>query len=468
MPLELSTIEELAPDHGSLAAAAKLKKSAAWPLIGCDGAGVIFGECQGSGASPYRVVCSELDYGYKCTCPSRKFPCKHSLALMWMRADGAVPFAMGPLPDWAADWLARRKPGAAAPKQAKEIDKARASAALAETTAPEVEDPKAAARAAAQRERNRAEREASIRAGLDELDTWIADALQSGLAAFMPAAGERCRKIVRRLIDAKAQGLAGLAERLPAEVFAAPEAARSDRLIERLALLHLIACAYRNQDRLDEMAKADIRQVVGWPVTREALLADAGALRVRDRWMVVNTVAEVQADKLRRLETWLARLGEGSPRFAVLIDFVPVSLGKAGVTYAIGDAFEAELAFFRSAAPLRAIVATQTGPTTSGVPSPRPSDDVAGAVAHLNATLAARPWSADVPFAAHGARVVAAGAALWLTDAAGTVSLPLRQNDDDMLLPLAGLTDINAFGCWDGHLLALGLAETPLGRWTAA
>jgi hypothetical protein len=465
MPLELPKIEELAPDQGSLAAAAKLKKAGAWPRLACDGAGTIFGECQGSGASPYRVVCSELDYGYKCTCPSRKFPCKHSLALMWMRADGAVPFTTGPLPDWAADWLARRKPSAAAPKVAKE--NAKASAALVETAEPAVEDPKAAARAAAQRERNRTEREASIRAGLDELDIWIADALQAGLASFMPAAGERCRKIVRRLVDAKAQGLAGLVERLPGDVFAAPEPSRTDRLIERLALLHLIASAYRNQDRLDDMARADIRQVVGWPVTREALLADEGAPRVRDRWMVMNTMVEVQADKLRRLETWLSRLGEGAPQFAVLIDFVPVSLGKAGITHAIGDVFEAELAYYRSTAPLRAVIAAQTGPTTSGAPSPRPPDDVASAIARLSATLAARPWSADMPFAAHGARVVASGASLWLTDSAGAIGLPLRRDEDDLALPLIGLDAIDAFGCWDGHALALGLAETPLGRWTA-
>ena len=175
--------------------------------------------------------------------------------------------------------------------------------------------------------------------------------------------------------------------------------------------------------------------------------------------MVVNTVIEAQADKLRRLETWLARLGEGSPRFAVLIDFVPVSLGKSGMTHAIGDAFEAELAFFPSAAPLRAVIAAQTGPTMSGGPSPRPSDDVAGAVARLNTTLAARPWSGDMPFAARGARVVASGASLWLTDGAGTISLPLRHDDGELALPLIGLTDIDAFGCWDGHALALGLAE---------
>ena len=92
MPIELSKIEELAPDQASLSAAAKLKKPGPWSLLGCDdAAGLIWGECQGSGSSPYRVMCSEADYGYKCTCPSRKFPCKHSLALMWMRADRFAP-----------------------------------------------------------------------------------------------------------------------------------------------------------------------------------------------------------------------------------------------------------------------------------------------------------------------------------------------------------------------------------------
>jgi hypothetical protein len=184
--------------------------------------------------------------------------------------------------------------------------------------------------------------------------------------------------------------------------------------------------------------------------------------------MVVSTVVEVQADKLRRLETWLSRLGDGTaPRFAVLIDFVPVSLGKSGVTYTAGEVFEAELVYFRSPAPLRAVIAEQTGPTKSGGPWPQPPDDVAAAIGRLRETLASRPWAADMPFAAHGARVVASGPSVWLTDAAGSVSLPVRVDEDDSVLPLIGLDGIDVFGRWDGHVLSLGLCETPLGRWTA-
>ncbi len=47
---------------------------------------LLFGECQGSGKEPYR--CSS-DFAradqptHRCSCPSRQFPCKHCLGLMY-------------------------------------------------------------------------------------------------------------------------------------------------------------------------------------------------------------------------------------------------------------------------------------------------------------------------------------------------------------------------------------------------
>jgi len=108
MSLTFERIEAFAPDQASLAAARKLLKSSYWPTL-AEGEGLAWGECQGSGATPYRVVISEADAGYKCTCPSRKFPCKHALALMWMRANTSAAFAAATVPDWVKDWLSRRR-----------------------------------------------------------------------------------------------------------------------------------------------------------------------------------------------------------------------------------------------------------------------------------------------------------------------------------------------------------------------
>jgi hypothetical protein len=114
MALSRGAIEAAAPDQGALTAAAALLKPAKWPLRARSGS-LIWGECQGSGANPYRVAADVDDLGCKCTCPSRKFPCKHGLALMWMFVDGEAGCAAAPTPDWVTEWVGRRRKAAASP-----------------------------------------------------------------------------------------------------------------------------------------------------------------------------------------------------------------------------------------------------------------------------------------------------------------------------------------------------------------
>ncbi|MCW5236735.1 VWA domain-containing protein [Verminephrobacter eiseniae] len=111
MEIDLTTIEALAPDQASLSAASKLTKRSNWPRLEGNGPqALVWGECQGSGANPYRVVVDTGDHGYQCTCPSRKFPCKHALALMWLAATAPAGFAAAsPMPEWVDDWLGRRR-----------------------------------------------------------------------------------------------------------------------------------------------------------------------------------------------------------------------------------------------------------------------------------------------------------------------------------------------------------------------
>jgi hypothetical protein len=90
MPIDVSKIEELAPDQASLGAAAKLKKADLWPLLAGEQT-LVWGECHGSGSSPYRVICSDADFGFKCTCPSRKLPCKAARRFSGPHGGGAAP-----------------------------------------------------------------------------------------------------------------------------------------------------------------------------------------------------------------------------------------------------------------------------------------------------------------------------------------------------------------------------------------
>jgi hypothetical protein len=234
--LSIRAIESLAPDQSSLVAATKIKRTA-WTTLGEDSArGLIWGECQGSGATPYRVSAALEDLASKCGCPSRKFPCKHALGLMLLRTNQPSSFAAAAAPDWVNDWMARRRTKAPSPDaREKTGPKPSLARAAAEAAVAKPVDEKAEARAAAQRERLKAEREERILQGLDELDLWIADQLQQGLASFPANAAQKCRLAAQRLVDAKAPGLANRIDTLPSEIFGVPEHMRGERLIEILA-----------------------------------------------------------------------------------------------------------------------------------------------------------------------------------------------------------------------------------------
>ncbi|MER0246777.1 SWIM zinc finger family protein, partial [Streptomyces sp. HSW2009] len=97
----------LAPDAASQKAGSKLGTATPWSGCGLrDGA--LWGLCKGSGSKPYRTVIDLSGPAYRCSCPSRKFPCKHALGLLLLWATGE-PVPAGEPPEWATEWLASRR-----------------------------------------------------------------------------------------------------------------------------------------------------------------------------------------------------------------------------------------------------------------------------------------------------------------------------------------------------------------------
>ena len=470
MPLTLERIEALAPDQASLSAARKLLKSSSWPTL-AQGEGLVWGECQGSGATPYRVVVNEADAGYKCTCPSRKFPCKHSLALMWMRADKSSAFVSAPVPDWVKDWLSRRRGSSSAPAKDEEEAQPKPRPSIRLTEIPEAgatADPKAEQRAAAARERNRVEREAAVLAGLDDLDTWLSDQVQHGMANFVAQAAQSCRTIAQRLVDAKAQGLAGRLDSLPTRLFTLPGPVRPSAAIRELGQVYLISQAYRHASELPELLAADARQALGWSITREALLSDSEALRVNAKWRVVAVMSEAQPDRLRRVETWLWRQSDSdnSPLCAVLIDFVPISTGAVTGGYLVGDQIDAEVTFYRSSVPLRAQVSTlNKGAEQSSETLHLPTKSLSSSYADYEQALAQSPWLGMIPLTFRSANVRRNGEQLYIQDDESGLCLPLHTSQATHALPLASVGPVDGIGLWNGYEFTLAWAETQLGRW---
>ncbi|MER6333258.1 SWIM zinc finger family protein, partial [Streptomyces sp. NPDC001034] len=99
----------LAPDAASRKAGCRLGTAGPWSESG-SGKESVWGLCKGSGSRPYQTVIDLTGPAYKCSCPSRKFPCKHALGLLllWAADGGSVPVRAEP-PKWAEQWLTGRR-----------------------------------------------------------------------------------------------------------------------------------------------------------------------------------------------------------------------------------------------------------------------------------------------------------------------------------------------------------------------
>ena len=89
MQISAESVLALAPDAASAKAANGLTKPGQWPLLGANEAAV-WGECQGS--SRYQTQVDLSGPSFRCSCPSRKFPCKHGLALLLLWAKSPALF----------------------------------------------------------------------------------------------------------------------------------------------------------------------------------------------------------------------------------------------------------------------------------------------------------------------------------------------------------------------------------------
>src|SRR3954470_21096321 len=105
--LTAEQIVALAPDAGAARAATGLAAPRHWPRLGRDDA-VAWGECQGSARDPYQTAVELAGPVFRCSCPSRKLPCKHGLGLMMLLLRQSATFVEGPPPPWVAEWLTGR------------------------------------------------------------------------------------------------------------------------------------------------------------------------------------------------------------------------------------------------------------------------------------------------------------------------------------------------------------------------
>jgi hypothetical protein len=359
----LAAVEKAAPDAASLTAARRLAGPGPWSDTGSTET-LVWGKCQGSGRTPYQVSIDLVGPAYRCTCPSRKFPCKHALALLllWVQGKGSVADAERPA-EFAADWAEQRAARSERPARAR-------------TPA----DPEA-------RAKRQAERYAVMTAGIADLSLWLGDVVRGGTVQARRQPWGWWDAAAARLVDAQLPGLAERVRTMGSEVNRRDDWA--DHLLAELGRWWSAVQAWQRWDDLDERTRADLRTYVGWAQATEDVRAGE---TVTDAWLVLGA-HRTDDGRLLQQRTWLR--GEATGHVVQLLDF---AAGGAPLPMAhlAGSVLEATLALYPGSRPRRALVVGE--PTVRAEQGAFPAggtlDD---ALADLAAAWAENPWGSRVP-----------------------------------------------------------------------
>lgn len=431
--MEILTTEQvlaLAPDTASVKAGQGLARPGKWVSLGRGGCSV-WGECQGSGKSPYRTQADLSGPAFHCSCPSRKFPCKHGLGLLLLLASNPGTVSEVEPPAWVTEWIAKRE--ASAEKNAAKVD--------AEAAPP---DAKTAARRTADREKRASKREDRVRAGLAELQIWLGDLARQGLAHAKQQPAQFFDAMAARMVDAQAPGVARRLREWPG-VFASGDG-WAGRALETAGTLQWLLHGFSRLDTLPDGLRATVRNAIGWTVAEQEL---SGAESVRDRWQVVGQIVE-EEDKLRVQRTWL--IGETIRRPALCLSFAAMNQAL-DVSLIAGTVIEADVVFHPSASPLRALVQQRHGELRS-LAEAASCVDFAEALDQTAALLAGDPWLERSPWLVGDCVPLRVEDTWLLRDARGSaVPLAPRFANAWPLFAVSGGAPVTVFGEWSGHAL---------------
>jgi hypothetical protein len=424
MLMTVEQIIQLAPDEAAAAAGRKLASSQHWQGVG-QNERALWGLCLGSATYQVKIDLTTIDY--KCTCPSRKFPCKHVLGLLMRYATAPENVPPAETPAWVAEWLQKREE-----KEAKKAEQAK------EQLEKPVDE-----RAQQKRAQQRHER---VRDGLEQLDLWLCDLIRNGLAGLETKGAEFWEDQARRLVDAQAPGLASRVRKLsdiPASGRGWPR-----RLLEELGRLKVVIDAYQRIDSLDPDLAIDLRQTIGWTIQQDELETIGEA--VADEWLFFGQWVD-EDERIRTQRTWC--LGMETKRIALLLQF---SAGRQpfAQNYIVGSLQHGTMIFYPGRSKQRALFKPEGNPT--GI---SPHSRTVPAIANIDlfldevaTQLSRQPWLTSFGCILDQVQLTRQNENWFVVDGKGE-ALPLQGNNQWELLSQTGGDAFAITGEWNGRQL---------------
>jgi hypothetical protein len=371
----------LAPDESSKKSGKELSSPGKWVSKGVNDL-ALWGECQGSGKKPYQTQVDVVNIAFKCSCPSRKFPCKHGIGLMLLYTRSKSDFTSNTMPAWVAEWINKRSERQE--KQAEQKEKPVDEAAQA---------------------KRRQAREQKVSDGIEELLQWIKDIIRNGILSMPEKGSAWFEGMARRMVDAQAPGLAGMIKNL-GEINFYRDGWQSEYM-DQLLRPYLVICGFKNSEALPPLLQQDIRTWIGFTQNQDELKEQPG---ITDTWLVLGKLV-TEEDNITVERNWL--YGITSNQYALVLQFLVRGQG-AQLTLTPGLFVQAELVFYPSVVPLRAIVKQQI--STEKVQQYKGFTNWQQVVEAETAFNSALPFRNERPFIIEQVRPVFYNMQWWLQD----------------------------------------------------
>ena len=421
-------IRSIAPDENTWERARRLAHPPVWRGQSGNEA-MVWGECKGSGGIFYQTAIDWNGPAYRCSCPVKRMPCKHILALMLLLHNYSDNFRVThDLPDWAEQWCTARLKRQAKP------------------ASPEQE-----ADRSVQREKKRDQRLDVMASGIEELDKWLRDMVRQGIAEAENRPASYWEQTAARMTDAK---LGSIARSLRLLAFPAAGQSRHLQILNELGSLFLLVEAFRKLDQLPEGMQTDVLAACGIAQRKSDLDGQPG---MADRWVVMGQ-EEGEEEQLRFRRVWL--WGETNQRFALLLDFAWGDTGFDG-HWPTGAVFEGEMCYFPSNYPQRA-VARAMSETYNEVRNLLAYKNLSELADDYARTLSQQPWLPQMPALLEAVVPAWHDGKYWLADRAGKSCVVATDNvGGRKLLAVSGGHPVNLFGVWDaGSFFVLSVVSS--------
>lgn len=410
-----------APDASSIAAGRKLAVPGPWSETGANEV-LVWGKCQGSGKTPYQTSVDVVAPAYRCSCPSRKFPCKHAIALLLLWARGVIGDGAA-MAEFAKDWAEQRS------------EKAEAKAKRAETPA----DPAAQAK-------RLAERVAKMDVGVDDFTVWLADLVRGGLAAARAQPYAYWDRAAARLVDAQLPGLADRVRTLGEEALSRDDWA--EHMLCHIGRLRLLTQAWKRRDQLSDADAADLRSALGLTTPTEQVRE--GRTRTA-QWQVMGAHRSDNGP-LQQQRTWL-RADDGE--LALILETAGPGQ-NLGVPQLSGARISATLAFYPGNAAQRALF-VDTPEALAPADRLGQGTTTVQALSDAAAALAVAPWRTRHPVCLNDVWLQAEPPAVLDRDGVGALLDP--DTNIELLLAMTGGQSVDLFGeLEDGRLRILSVS----------